>query len=686
MKVRRLLVFLLLIFFQLTSISYAESPVDKVYLIVINKLTIEDIDKMDNLTFLANNGSIGLMNTKGFSSYTGVDSFLTINSSQKAYGNYNSINFYRLEQNGPLINKDIRKIFNLNLGNNYMPHIGAIGDNLHSIGLKTAIYGNSDSITTTYRSSALIPMDSKGIVDYGNIDDITIEDLDHPLLIRTDYEKLFDEVYNSPGDFVVIETGDLDRLYRNYNYLSEEEYYNTRDEILLNINEFIGKLISKIDFSNSVLLVTSPNSSDLNIDNSKLTPIIIWGKDIKNGILTSATTKKQLLVANIDIGPTIMDFFNAPKDNMSGASIEIIEKKVDLYELKAINNQINITSKVRYNSLYYYGFFSIMILGVFILQIISRIRFPERSQDLIKVLLCEVLIIPSIFILVSIFKPRTIQEYLLILFTFILISTIIQWLMRKNENKILYISLFTTSLILLDLIFKGYISEFSVLSHDPIIGARYYGIGNEMVGLLLGSLTLLSMELLKRRVKSIIPLMLYIFSAMLVAHPSFGANVGGTIAFVISIGFYVKEYLNMKVDMKRLILLFVVLVLVITFMAYIDINLNSNPTHLGKNVLIIKDKGLGYIIQVITRKLLTNIRLIGSSFWTYLLLINLILHGSLFYFLYKIDSNILLASIAGLAGAIGGFVFNDSGLILTSICMNFITIGVFLNSYWNKVE
>jgi len=203
----------------LTSISYAESPVDKVYLIVINKLTIEDIDKMDNLTFLANNGSIGLMNTKGFSSYTGVDSFLTINSSQKAYGNYNSINFYRLEQNGPLINKDIRKIFNLNLGNNYMPHIGAIGDNLHSIGLKTAIYGNSDSITTTYRSSALIPMDSKGIVDYGNIDDITIEDLDHPLLIRTDYEKLFDEVYNSPGDFVVIETGDLDRLYENTNIL-----------------------------------------------------------------------------------------------------------------------------------------------------------------------------------------------------------------------------------------------------------------------------------------------------------------------------------------------------------------------------------------------------------------------------------------------------------------------------------
>ena len=64
----------------------------------------------------------------------------------------------------------------------------------------------------------------------------------------------------------------------------------------------------------------------------------------------------------------------------------------------------------------------------------------------------------------------------------------------------------------------------------------------------------------------------------------------------------------------------------------------------------------------------------------------MILHGSLIYSLYRIDKKVLLASIAGVAGAIGGFIFNDSGLILTSICMNIITIGIFLNSYWNKVE
>mgnify|MGYP000987504188 CR=1 FL=1 len=686
MKVRKLLVFLLLFIFLSSSISYGESKGEKVYLIVINKLTLDDIEKMDNIKSLANNGSIGLMNTKGLSGYTGVESFLTINSSEKAYGNYNSIDFVRLEPNGPLVNKGLKKLIILNSDNNYLPHIGALGDNLHRLGLKTAIYGNSDSITTQYRSSALIPMDSQGVIDYGNIDGVTVEELDHPLLMKTDYEILFNEVYNSLGDFIVIETGDLDRLYRNNNYLSEDEYIRLRKEILLNIDNFIGKLIERIDFSNSLLIITSPNSGDPNIDDSKLTPIILWGKDVKKGVLTSATTNRHLLVTNIDIGPTIMDFFQGPKENMSGNSIEFIEEDIDISKVKAINDQINTTSKVRYNSLYYYGFFSIIILAIFIIQIITRIRFPEKIQGLFNVLLTEMLIMPSIFIIISLFRPSSILEYLIFLFTSTIISFIILWIIRKKKSKILFIGFISTFLIVLDLLLKGQISRFSVLSHDPIIGARYYGIGNEMVGLLLGSLTIFAMEILKKRNTSLLPLILYILSAILVAHPSFGANVGGTIAFVIAIAFYIKEYFNKGLDIKKVIVLFISVILVISIMAYIDINYNVSPTHLGKNILLIRDKGLNYVGQIVTRKLLTNIRLIGRSFWTYLLLVNMILHGSLIYSLYRIDKKVLLASIAGVAGAIGGFIFNDSGLILTSICMNIITIGIFLNSYWNKVE
>lgn len=206
---------------MIPSISYGKVNSPKVYLITLNKLSLKDIETMDNLKRVIEEGSIGLMNTKGISGYTGVESFLTINSSEKTYGNYNCIDFEPYELDGYMVNKSISRIINLNKNNNYSPAIGAIGDNLHKIGLKTGIYGNSDLINMPLKISALIPMDSKGLVDYGNTDDITMPEKNYPFGLKTNYEKLILEIIKSPADFVVVDTGDLDRLFRYKENLSD---------------------------------------------------------------------------------------------------------------------------------------------------------------------------------------------------------------------------------------------------------------------------------------------------------------------------------------------------------------------------------------------------------------------------------------------------------------------------------
>ncbi|MBU5440210.1 hypothetical protein KQI42_19635 [Tissierella sp. MSJ-40] len=89
-----------------------------------------------------------------------------------------------------------------------MPYIGALGDNLHKAGFKTAVFGNSDIPEEFIRTASLIPMDSKGLIDYGNVDNITIEDIRYPFSIKTDYEKLLDEITND-ASLTVIDTGDL---------------------------------------------------------------------------------------------------------------------------------------------------------------------------------------------------------------------------------------------------------------------------------------------------------------------------------------------------------------------------------------------------------------------------------------------------------------------------------------------
>ena len=69
----------------------------KVYMVIVNKLTLEDIEKMPNLTKVIDEAGFALMNVRGLNSYTGAESFATINSSAKAYANNTSSQFFNLE-------------------------------------------------------------------------------------------------------------------------------------------------------------------------------------------------------------------------------------------------------------------------------------------------------------------------------------------------------------------------------------------------------------------------------------------------------------------------------------------------------------------------------------------------------------------------------------------------------------
>lgn len=676
MKIRRVLLFFLLFVLLIPSISYGE-PNPKVYLIVANRLTLEDIKSMENLQRVIEEGSIGLMNTRGTSGYTGAESYSTINASGKAYSNYASSNFSFRDLDGSIVNYSLNRLVNLNKDNNYSPYIGAIGDNLHSVGFKTAIYGNSDLIDAPLRTAALIPMDSNGLIDYGNIEDITIEESDYPFDIKTDYTKLLNEISLSPADFIVGETGDLDRLYRYREFLSDYEFNQIRQKILVDIDHFIGDLAFKLEYENSLLIIISPNSGDIYANGSRLSPLVLWGNNIENGVLTSSTTEREGVVANLDIGPTIMKFLDAPMDNMAGTPIESIKKHITLGDIEENSEQINTASKSRFSTLYYYSIFSMIVVALGGSLLMGKIKLLSPMKDVIRVLFAMVINLPNIFILVSIFRPRTINSFVLILLSLILLSIFILWLTRKMNNQIICISGFTIFIIILDLFLHGSISRYSVLSHDSIIGARYYGIGNEMVGLFLGAITIFSMEILKRNKKGMTLLILLGISIILVGHPGYGANVGGTIAFVVTIIFYILEIFDKGLNLKRIFILGISIVIFVSIMGYIDIRFNTHTTHLGNTILLIKNNGLDYFRQIVFRKLLMNIKLIGSSFWTYLLLLHVALHSLIFYY-KKMDKNIMIAGIAGLSGAIGGFLFNDSGLILAAICMNLITAELYI--------
>ena len=691
-----LIIITMLIFTSQPGFGMGKTNTDtKVYIIVVNKLSLLDIENMPNLNRLIDDGSIGLMNTRGLSGYSGGEGFATINASGKSYADSKSSQFHNLNEeykeiyenrmgvlNGEYAigNIQMGKLYNQNEKNRYSPYIGALGDTLHRAQLKTAVFGNSDIEETEIRFSALIPMDSRGLVDYGNLDSILIEDIDYPYGFKTDYEKIFTELaeIEDNASLVVIDTGDLYRLNIYGDYLSLDVFEQKRNMILKDIDNFIGDLTAKIEKENSLLMVISPNRAEERIDGSRLTPIVLWGKGVGNGVLTSSTTNKKGIVTNLDISPTILKALNISTNNISGSSMRTLKESRSVEYIKSINERINTSNKVRTKTLSLYGIISIIIMFISLILFILNISINNDIGQFLKKLLLSLYAIPMVLILNSLFNINSIFKFVISLFVFISILVLI--IKKYDAEKIIsIITIIYFILIIIDLLSNNYLTRFSILSYDPIIGARYFGIGNEMIGIFLAITAIMSGLLLERFSNRAFSIFILLISILFVGHPKLGANIGGTMALVFASFYFILLKKDRQFSFKNIIIAIVLIGVIIVGLAYIDIYLNPNPTHLGKSLILLSEDGLGIVQNIINRKVLMNIKLTGSTIWTKVLFVNILVQITISYVFKEeiekiLDNGLGKGILTGILGAIVGLLLNESGIILSALAMNLITI------------
>ena len=92
------------------------------------------------------------------------------------------------------------------------------------------------------------------------------------------------------------------------------------------IDAFVGYIVERLDSSHDLLMVVSPSpASEQTKIRNNFTPVIAWGKGFTTGGLTSAATQRELVVANTDMAPTILQFFGLADDTgtMIGRPIQV---------------------------------------------------------------------------------------------------------------------------------------------------------------------------------------------------------------------------------------------------------------------------------------------------------------------------------------------------------------------------
>ena len=711
-----LLSLIVILSFSISRIYADTNNKGKVIYLSLNRTSLENLLEIPIIKEkTSNSGYVALMTTKGDGSNTDQKSFASIGSGVRAnvldedYVKFETLNENEKTQfeaatgvkSWAIGNIKINRNINQNTDNGgYGATLGMLGTTLNKNNLKVALLGNSDikknDDLKKIRNLALVCMDENGRVQSGNVDNINKKDDTMPFGISTDYDKLKSETkkYYENNDAIFVELGDTYRLDEYKNNLNENTYKSMKKKIYQNINDYL-KEVFEMAGKNDTIYIVSEFESNLDYKTKRrLSPVIKFEKD-GYGLLESSTTRNSGIVSNIDIGVDIINKFGLKNELMIGKVFKNVQDENGIKKVLKDYERIVSINTIRASVVNSYVGIVSASWVIAMIAILFKNKIPKKEKGLgrdqifkvLKELIKLGLIMPLAFLTAPVFQFKTPAG----LVSGVLIVTIIYYLIgyflfRKDDIKQMgFYAFLTIGLIIIDCIIGTPLMKSGIMSYDAINGARYYGVGNEYEGVTIASAVfalavLLNYKKISKWLAVVLSLVILITSAM----PSMGANVGGAISECVAYLLFILLIFDVKLDLKKIIMIGVATVLVVVAFAGLDF-LMGTESHLAVFTNQIIQEGPAAIFNTFGRKIQMNLKLAKSSVWVNILIVSIIIIGALIFkpsgYFKKIHDKypmIFKGFMASFVGCIVTLLVNDSGIVAASTAAIYILIPIII--------
>ncbi|HOA81445.1 MAG TPA: hypothetical protein PKK61_10360, partial [Defluviitaleaceae bacterium] len=296
----------------------------------------------------------------------------------------------------------------------------------------------------------------------------------------SDKDELIKIIENQYGK-TSYKTEDFEELYSDNN----KKTLLKSDIILIDMDLYKGEenqefLIDFIENRPIRLYIFCPYSQD-----NKLTPFLLYdSKEAYPGLIRSTTTRREGIITNLDIAPSILSYYGIDSSTMVSKGIESYYTK-DAYK-KIIKDLEKICFLNYYRSDIIKNYIIFLITTLIIYVLLEKIdnKILNRFYDSLTIF---ALWLPVLFMMTFIRNINFVYGLFIVFFLLIIIL-----LNKFPYEKILKFTALGVFIILVfDSIFNSFLQQNSFLGYDPVIGARFYGIGNEYGGIILGSFYLL---------------------------------------------------------------------------------------------------------------------------------------------------------------------------------------------------
>lgn len=709
----------------LVLISSAEARADapakgrRVVVVVAGNLSIRDLAEPNRkyLRRLLDNGSPGLMNVRtGRPSRDVEPTFdaameaecLSIGAGTMAVGGaevrraagaralidlipVSSLYACRTGEPAPasaILHTEIPKIARTNAGAAYRAKPGTLGSALHEAGLLTAVVGNADLPKDIHREVVALAMDKKGIVDLGDVDstDLNIPDAEAPYGLRANSKailKVFDRVHTRAG-LTVINFADTFRADTYSELCTDDRAVLLRYQAVVRLEDFLRELMPRLDPQKDLFILLTPNSRTFSdLDEERLTPVLMIGPGFGGGIITSPSTRTDGVITLNDIAPSILNHLGLEiPAEMVGRPVERVDVAHPLDYLLQLNLQASRQAQrqpaMRGGSVVQ-SVVVVLVTLALVLPAAPAVRRPAKWITLI----------PAVLPLVMLYLPLIYSGGLVgaVIWLIALTAAVIafcRFAIRSLTVSFMALCGIVVVSLAIDLLRGAPLIGTSIGGYSIIEGARYYGIGNELMGTMLGAALagvglFLSGSYTGERFAGAIAALVLVLVFIFIGFPGLGANAGGAIAAAPAVLMALLVRRGWRPSARGLTLLAVLsLLLVIALLGMDTLRGTSSQSHVGRAAEMATDGGGSALLLIIQRKLALNFMLLSTSLWSRLLGLSLVGSAVLLWWgRRKFGPRLLTreqnaAAIGCVVGVLGAFMFNDSGVLAAATCAVFL--------------
>ena len=644
----------------------------QVVVVLANYLSLDDLlSAGPNVRSLAKDGAVGLMNTGYRIKFPDIR-YLTLGTGIRAggvngmaacYGAGELVNgtpageVYRIQTGkvaprGSIVCLGFARILRANQKPPFTKDaVGLLGDAFHRAGLKTCVIGNRDADEKN-RRAGFIAMDRNGLVDS-------------------------EEMSSQSDGLIVIEPPDFNRLEDTRELMSQPAYDLQKSRSLRKLDSLVGSIRSSLK---GTLIVCSPSRiSPEKGFKPNLTPIILFQSHGKQGLLTSGTTRTDGLISNMDVAPTILSQADLPVlDFVTGRPAEVIASADPIEHLRRMERVVTQEYKIRIPVLAAIGVLA--ILAATLMEITSgKGRGARRAFRLVFLFL---LCLPASLLITDGFGIIGIGRYLvgLVMVTvgLMALSQAGSALSGRRISPLPIVLGMTALLVLGDIVTGAHLLQRSMLTCNQICGMRYYGLGNEYMGVLVTSALLFPLLVWKPKGMTIPVLIWFAVVTLAIGYPGFGADFGGFLTGVAAFGVAWIALSGMRFRMRHALVLIILAALVGGLLFLMDTG--SRVSHFGRSVSLARIYGWQWLGYLIGGKLVMHIGILKTPQVRYTLL------GSIpFFMLYgrRMKSEVAQESVvrtvgtpALVVGMIAAFLFNDSGIVPAGLMLGIYMVSM----------